>query len=396
MPSPTLSISSPSDVVHGLLPKGVSYYGPLDLLTHEEFVELIERHQGRYVRYAHRAEFLLLVLGEGDLPVAPNGEPIDFHGRAVICESEFLRALGEHPHAEPAADRSFTAPALADLLKVPEARVMAWAKAGLLRPRAVEHGVFRFDFRQAAVARTLVQLTQAGVTPAKLRRSIERLGKWLPDLDEPLQQLSLLERNGPLLVRLESGELAEVDGQMRLDFEAEDAPPPAPVRLSAFAPKPRTSTDWHELAVIQERSGLLAEAVASYRQALQVAGPQPQICFDLAHALAELGRFDQAAERYRQVTELDPQRADAWNNLGIVLTETGDSTGAIHAFHEALRRDPDDSQVHYNLADLLDEAGEAAEAAKHFRAFLRLSPADSPWAQHARDRCRALNMSPMH
>src|SRR4051812_39773863 len=162
----TLSITPQSELVRRLLPRGVSYYGPLDLLTHEEFCELIERHQGRYVRYAHHGEFQLLVLGEGDLPVTPAGEPLDFHGRSAISESDFLHALGEQPPPEAAHDHSFTAPALADLLKVPEARVMAWAKAGLLRPRAVEHGVFRFDFRQAAVARTLVQLTQGGVTPA--------------------------------------------------------------------------------------------------------------------------------------------------------------------------------------------------------------------------------------
>src|SRR5688572_26933119 len=91
----THSISPQSELVRRLLPRGVSYYGPLDLLTHEQFVELVERHEGRYVRYGHHAPSALLVLGEGDLPVTPAGDPLDFHGRSVLSEGEFLTALGE-------------------------------------------------------------------------------------------------------------------------------------------------------------------------------------------------------------------------------------------------------------------------------------------------------------
>ena len=136
-----MAISPKKELARQLLPKGVSYYGLLDLLSHEEFVELVERHGGRYVRYSHQGAFALLILGEGDLPVTPAGEPLNHHGRTVLSESAFLEALGEQPAAEAAADRSFTVDALADLLKLPRAKVKAWTKAGLLQPRAVDHGV---------------------------------------------------------------------------------------------------------------------------------------------------------------------------------------------------------------------------------------------------------------
>src|SRR5206468_731521 len=152
--------------------------------------------------------------------------------------------------------------------------------------------------RQAAVARSLCSMMASGVTIDRLRRTLRQLQRQIPDLKEPIQQLTILEHNGPLLVRLESGDLAEVSGQLQLEYDNDPQPQPAQLRL---VPTLSTAADWHDQAVEQERAGLLSDAEQSYRQALLVGGPSAQRVFDLASVLTKLGKIPQAIERYRQV-----------------------------------------------------------------------------------------------
>jgi hypothetical protein len=133
----------------------------------------------------------------------------------------------------------------------------------------LEHGVWYFDFRQVSAAKTVCELlSRRGVTAASLRRQLLRLKEWLPDAEQPLQQLSVIEVNGSLLVRLARGELVSDDGQLQLGFGGAEAP--QPMRL---VPTPMTAEDWHRQGVEQAQKGDLTEALESYRQALLVGGP---------------------------------------------------------------------------------------------------------------------------
>jgi tetratricopeptide (TPR) repeat protein len=301
-----------------------------------------------------------------------------------MSEEQFLSALGLEAHRD-SVRRLYTTPTLCELLGVAPGRIRAWVKAGLIRPAETRQGVWHFDFRQVSAAKTVCDLARSGVTVARLRHSVEQLRAWLPEAEAPLQQLSLLE-DGRVLVRLEDGELAEADGQLRIDFE-QPAPAPAepahgPMRLHSG---PSTAAQWYEQAVGQEAAGYLADAVESYRQALLLGGPDADVCFDLAHALAAMGKRERAAERYAQAVELRPKFADAWNNLGAVLAELGHPDDACEAFRRAIEIDPHDARAHYNLADTLDEMGFPAEAAPHWDAYLK-QDRTSDWARHARSR----------
>ena len=145
---------------------------------------------------------------------------------------------------------------------------------------------------------------------------------------------------------------------------------------------PTSASEWHELAVQQEQDGYLAEAVASYRDALLTGGPETQIVFDLAHALQQLGRREEAVERYRQAVEMAPAFVDAWNNLGVLLTEEL-LLEACECFRRALAADPGNSMSHYNLADTLTDMGRDAEAVRHCKAYLQ-ADSQSERAAYAR------------
>ncbi len=362
---------------------GASYAGQLAELSHEDFVTAVEQNGGTYVRFSNRGVFGVVVVGGAGLPVSAAGDALPPHHR-LISERQFMSVLDIH--AEDETDRLYSVRALAELLSIPEARINSWVKAGLIEPQQLQNGVARFEFRQVAVARTLCDLTDAGMTIAELRDKLRQLQQRMPDLNEPLQQLTMLERNGPLLVRLENGELSEVCGQLRLEFD--EQPQPAPIQLR-LAPAALTAADWHQQGIAQERAGQLDDAAESYRQALLTGGPSSQVVFDLASVLTALGKPLQAIERYRQVIEMDPRHVDAWNNLGILLTETGDTHGAVASFHHALQLDPDDPKLHYNIADALEDLGESDAAARHWRAYLKLDPTSSPWADYARKQIRS-------
>jgi Flp pilus assembly protein TadD len=270
-------------------------------------------------------------------------------------------------------------------MNIPEARINAWAKAGLIKSAGTQCGVPRFEFRQAAIARSLGEMTAAGVTTEKIRRTLRLLQQRMPDLEEPLQQLTILEHNGPLLVRLESGDLTEVTGQMQLQFDERPQPAPTPLRL---VPALTSAADWHERAIEQERAGMLADAEQSYRQAMLVGGPTPQLAFDLASVLTKFGKIPQAIERYLQAVELDPEYTDAWNNLGMLRAGAGDLDAACDSFRRAIALTPDDAKLHYNLADALETLGFFEEASRHWQMYLRLDPASSPWSDYAQERLR--------
>jgi tetratricopeptide (TPR) repeat protein len=295
---------------------------------------------------------------------------------AVVSEQQFIQGLGL---AGQDFQRLYTSQTLAELLKIPPQRLRRWMDAGLIQPVKKEHGISYFDFRHASAAKTLCDLIDSGVTVGRLRKSLEQLKTWLPETDEPLRQLAMIDRHGPLLVRLDDGDLAEMDGQLHFEF-TEDEPLPV-MRIGG----PRSASEWFNQGVEQAAGGFFSEAVESYRQALRAGGPQAQICFDLAHALAAQGKHEQAVERYQQAIEIDPNLADAYNNLGISLCELERREEAVEAFLRAVEINPADIRAQYNLADTLDELGRGAEAAPHWLAYVRQDPF-SPAGAHARSR----------
>jgi tetratricopeptide (TPR) repeat protein len=381
----------------------VCYVGRLATMTHEEFLDVVSRHGGNYGEVRDRG---IMVVGEGDWPLSGGGDSLDKKlrtlerleqraegGVEVIGEEQFLEGLGLHAHTENLR-QLFSTARLTEVLEVSRETIRAWVKAGLIRPAKTELGVWYFDFREVSAARTLVELTGAGVSIDRIRRSLAKLRKWMPQVEQPLQQLAILEKSGPVLVRLGEGDLAEPDGQLHFEFGSSpaglsDAAQAAGAATSLrIAPGPRTADEWLEQGLAQEREEFLDEAAASYRQALLVGGPSAVAAFNLANVLRALGHKPQALERYSQAVEIEPDFADAWNNLGTLLIELGRADDACAAFRRALAADPDDAGAHYNLADTLDDLGRAAEAEPHWRAYLRHDPT-SKWGQHARRRLAA-------
>ena len=359
--------------------KQVAVAGKLVSMTKADACELIRRHGGHVVASVNRQTSFLMV-GQENWPLQRDGRlPRQIiqahalqqsgHAISIIAEDEFLNRLGVNGSDD--IHRFYTLSQVVDILNIPRNRVRAWLHAGLIQSTKSEYGISYFNFRQVASAKTLCELSNAGISTERMRRNLEQLRTAIPGVDEPLEQLTLLEKNGQLLVRLEEG-LIEPSGQMLLDFEEGNAVIPV---------QPTSAAQWFHIGCQNEQEGFMQEAADAYRQALVFGGPDSDVVFNLANVLYQLGLKEEASERFRQVIEIDPAYAEAWNNLGIVLVDLNRSDEAVAAFKRAIATHYMDA--HYNLADLLETLGRKSEALDHWQAYFRYDP-EGPHGRYAR------------
>jgi tetratricopeptide (TPR) repeat protein len=361
-------------------------------MTTHEAAALVQTYGGTFVPSVNRRTSLLVVGQEG-WPLRKDGRLTQKLRKArllqrqtplvILTEEALLSRLGLASRSD-GIRRLYTLAELTRILRVRRDCLRAWMQSGLIRPAQTEHGLCYFDYRQVSGAKTLSALAQAGVTKERLRRSLRQLQAWLPEVEEPLAQLALLESGGKVLVRLEGGRLAEPTGQLVFDFE--EAEPPADGNV--LSTQPAAAADWFVLAGQHEEAGRLREAVHAYRQALRISGPTAATCFNLGNTLLALGQTEAARQQLCQAVELQPDFVAAWNNLGTVLEELGRWEEARAAYVQALALDPGYADAHYNLADLLETMGRGDAAERHWRAYVQRD-ADSQWGRHARRRLSA-------
>ncbi len=149
-------------------------------------------------------------------------------------------------------------------------------------------------------------------------------------------------------------------------------------------------------AADQAANGQLSTAIGTYRQALEAAPDHPAILSDLgrvalrmgepamaealfgrvyeadpadpeaadnlAQALREQARYDDAVAVLRGVLNASPAEPILWNTLGTIVNAQGDSAAALIYFDEALRLFPRFAAARYNRAGVLMDQGQTQAA----------------------------------
>jgi tetratricopeptide (TPR) repeat protein len=98
---------------------------------------------------------------------------------------------------------------------------------------------------------------------------------------------------------------------------------------------------------------------------------------NLATALQEEGRVDDALVHYRRAIGIEPSYAPAYNNMGTALRRAGRLDEAVASYRRAIEMLADYPDAHYNLANALIDQGKPAEATTHFRIALRAIPGEA-------------------
>ncbi len=379
--------------------------GKLASMSRRDASQLIRRHGGIVVDQPDPTTDTLVV-GEAELPLPEGWETeelldeatrraVDAGTLRVISETQLWQRLGL-VETEREIRRLYTPSMLAELVGVPVAVIRRWHRRGLIVPVREVRRLPYFDFQEVATARRLAEMLAAGISPAAIEKKLAALARYLPQVERPLAQLSVIIEGKEILLRQGDG-LIEPGGQLRFDFEAaerdeaaesvdlataEETAAEEQLTADQLAGSPREIC---RVAAELEDAGQLETAAEMYRAALAMGGPNAEICFQVAELLYRMGDLTGARERYYMTVELDQDYVEARANLGCVLAEQGQGELAVAAFQGALTYHGEYADVHYHLARTLDQLGRPLEAVEHWRAFLQLAP-NSPWADQARSR----------
>ena len=398
-------MSTAQSETHQLSDCRVAMIGKFGGMSQRSAQQIVRDHGGTPVERG-REDVDLIVIGADELPVDDQDDVLGEHlrqaaagGRVeIITETQLWQRLGM-VDAESEVHRLHTPAMLADLLEVPIAIIRRWHRRGLIIPVREVQRLPYFDFQEVATARRLAQLLAAGASPGQIEKKLAELARFVPEVERPLAQLSVIVEGKHFLLRQGEG-LLEPGGQLRFDFDAfggaqiaagESAEVPIPVDILSIEQwrdaldEPSTPEEMLALAAQLEDEGHLGAATEIYRATLLAFGPNAEVNFLLAELLYRLGDVTAARERYYATIELDEDYVEARANLGCVLVETGQSDLAVQAFEGALRYHDEYPDAHYHLARTLDDLGRTEQAHFHWARFVELSPS-GPWAEEARRR----------
>ncbi len=122
------------------------------------------------------------------------------------------------------------------------------------------------------------------------------------------------------------------------------------------------------------KRGLVDEAIADFRKAMEIKPDHWESHYDLGLVLIDRGQIDEAIVHYRKALEFKPHHADLHNNLGAALASRGKMEEAIAHYQKALEIKPNHAMAHYNLGVALASREKTEEAMVHYRKALEIKP----------------------
>jgi len=314
-----------------------------------------------------------------------------------------MRAEVDIAKAEPGPAPRFSLREAARILEVPEARLRALVRAGLLDPQRGPIGPLSFGFQDLLVLRTTKGLLESGVPMRQVRRIWASLRRQL-SADLPLTSISITTDGEEVVASDGDTRWRPDSGQTLLDFDAREIaeragqtsepprlgrvgrPETAVASATAAAPQGRemrigvarpgaeaadastlSAGDWYEAGCELEATDPAA-ARAAYERSLEMDPDQADAHVNLGRQLQLAGERGRAEPHYREAVRLAPDDPTPHFNLGVLLEEQGRREEAVNAYRQAILRDPEFADAHCNLGLLLESLGRRQEAVRHLMA----------------------------
>lgn len=127
------------------------------------------------------------------------------------------------------------------------------------------------------------------------------------------------------------------------------------------------------LATVLAEKGELTEALVEYVEALRADPESATACHYLASFLAAQAH-DLAVHLYRRAIEHEPEFPDAHLNLAMALADRGRLDEAMVELEVAHRQAPDDPLIHHELACCLIDLERYPEAIGHLKKVVKAAP----------------------
>ncbi|MBR9990518.1 MAG: tetratricopeptide repeat protein [Gemmatimonadetes bacterium] len=265
---------------------------------------------------------------------------------------------------------------VASLLGLPERRIRAYARAGLITPARGPRNSYLYSFQDLVLLRAAAELSRANVPVRRIGEALARLKRQLPQ-GRSLSELRIHAAGDEVVVR-ESSEPPwnPQSGQFHIEFDVADlaaqvAPLARGVSERAHAQgDERAATEWFELGIELEPVAP-EEARAAYEQALRQEPALTDARVNLGRLLHDAGMREEAEAQYRQVLAVREHALAAYN-LGVLLEDTNRDVDAIKAYARAIAADPALAEAHFNLARIYEQRGDQRAAIRHFNGYRAL------------------------
>ncbi|MDO9336495.1 MAG: tetratricopeptide repeat protein [Caulobacter sp.] len=226
-----------------------------------------------------------------------------------------------------------------------------------------------------------VSATALGMTPIVGQAAqVRAVGGMAGQAGSPAALTRMLEA----MAEMKAASLGGVIDQAVAALQKDDFETGGRLAIQALEMDERSGFAWYLLAIARERAGDFASSVKAYDKALMLIPAHAEVANDmgrlayrmglkdtaeklfahfvaanpgnpegvnnLACAVRDQGRYDEAVEVLRPALIANPEAAVLWNTLGTVLAEQGDPAGCVTFFDEALRLQPDFPKAQYNRA----------------------------------------------
>jgi tetratricopeptide (TPR) repeat protein len=274
----------------------------------------------------------------------------------------------------PASPSGYSTKDVAALLGLSASQVLSYVRAGFLAPVQGPRGEYYFSFQDLILLRTAKGLLAARVPRRRVRLALQNLREQLPE-DRALTGVRISAQGHHVVVRDGRDLWNPESGQAVFDFELSELAREAstlPLRTPETKPdEPDGAEDWYERgSELEEVSP--EEAMAAYRQALEIDPGLADAHVNLGRLLHERGEAAEAERHYRLALAVRPEDATAVFNLGVALQDLGRLAEAAEAYEKALEIDRSLADAHYNLAGLYERLGQPEAAFRHLRTYRTL------------------------
>ena len=267
---------------------------------------------------------------------------------------------------------------LAELGKTEEA-ISAWRKVLAIAPSEQEAHAALADLLQDQPADAVPHLRALAEATPKKPEVWRGLGRALAALGDGDGAMDAWRR----LLKLEED---DIEAHAALADLVGDRKLAALPHLEVLAARgPDLADARRRLAQLQEKTGDLAAARATWESLVLVAPSDPLPHERLAQLLADLGDKAGALTELRWLTTRGPDPEKAFRRLAQALKDQGDAEGEMDAWRGLLAGSPSDAPAHERLAVLLAGLGRRAEGAAHLKALAELQPElPKPWKRYAK------------
>jgi len=137
---------------------------------------------------------------------------------------------------------------------------------------------------------------------------------------------------------------------------------------------PRSAEARYVTGRLHEAEGRLAEAEASYREAIGLAPDDARTHNNLGCVLHMQGKIDAALVSYRKALELDPLQPEASQNYASIVRDAAALEQAVAGYLQQTKVNPNDAAAYGNLANTYRELGCYPEALTNYERAIALAP----------------------